>query len=108
MFFIIYSLLTGFLQQQINLLNNILLPVKTPYAYNRQESQPHQRQSQPHQQQSQAYEPQAKLVKQFKANEPCPQCGHQLEIRKAIRGKKIGLDYIGCRNFPQCQFYFWP
>ena len=29
-------------------------------------------------------------------------------FRSAFRGKKIGQDYIGCSDFPDCRFYFWP
>ncbi|RLA25572.1 MAG: hypothetical protein DRQ62_02190 [Gammaproteobacteria bacterium] len=38
----------------------------------------------------------------------CPECNHTLEVRTAIRGKKIGQNYIGCSHFPDCRFYAWP
>ncbi|MCN4144743.1 MAG: hypothetical protein LC437_06750 [Thiohalomonas sp.] len=30
-----------------------------------------------------------------------------MEIRQAIRGTKIGQNYIGCSHFPKCRFYSW-
>ncbi len=80
-------LLTAFLQQQINLLGSIITQTKKP------ETQ---------------YKPKLLSSKQFHSGDACPECGHKLEIRKAIRGKKTGMDYIGCSHFPDCRFYFWP
>ncbi|MCK5663120.1 MAG: topoisomerase DNA-binding C4 zinc finger domain-containing protein, partial [Thiotrichaceae bacterium] len=77
--------ISGFLQQQINLLKSIIKQIKQP-ALNSSNNQ--------------------KLT-QYKAGEACPECAHPLEIRQAIRGTKIGQNYIGCSNFPQCRFYTW-
>ncbi|WP_428357719.1 topoisomerase DNA-binding C4 zinc finger domain-containing protein [Methyloprofundus sp.] len=48
------------------------------------------------------------VVKVYKAGDSCPECHHALEIRSAIRGKKIGQNYLGCSHFPECRFYTWP
>jgi len=44
---------------------------------------------------------------QYQAGNPCPDCGKALEIRKAVRGTKIGQNYMGCSDFPKCRFYAW-
>jgi len=80
-------LVTGFLQQQINLLNAIITQIKNPQTQ---------------------HKPKHDSSTQYNAGDTCPECGHFLETRKAIRGSKIGMDYIGCSNFPECRFYFWP
>ncbi|MFK5984375.1 MAG: DNA topoisomerase III [Pseudomonadota bacterium] len=85
---------TDFIQQQINLLNGIVNQVKTgslivTRATTKVKTAP---QSTP----------------QYKTGDNCPECGNLLETRKAIRGNKIGLSYIGCTAFPGCRFYFWP
>jgi len=74
--------INGFLQQQINLLNSIIEQIKQPAANSRQSTQ-------------------------YQAGEACPDCGQPLEIRQAVRGKKVGQNYIGCTNFPECRFYSW-
>ncbi len=74
----------GFLQQQINLLKTIICQIKHPA-----ESTPPRRKN------------------QYKPGDPCPDCSHPLEARKAVRGKKIGQTYIGCTHFPDCRFYSW-
>ncbi len=77
----------GFLQQQINLLKAIISQIKQPAAaVNKSRSI---------------------QANQYKAGDPCPDCGHSLEIRQAVRGKKIGQNYIGCSHFPNCRFYSW-
>ena len=82
--------LNGFLQQQIVLLKGIVTQVKAPKTNNRLTNiHPH---SSIH----------------YKAGDTCPECNQPLEIRSAIRGKKTGQDYIGCSDFPDCRFYFWP
>ena len=78
-----------FLQQQINLLKAIISQVKQP-------------------RQAMATEPTGNSQsKQYQAGGSCPQCGHPLEIRKAVRGKKIGQDYLGCSHYPECRFFSW-
>ncbi|RKZ97560.1 MAG: DNA topoisomerase III [Gammaproteobacteria bacterium] len=77
--------INGFLQQQINLLKSIIKQIKQPGHKTGNNN---------------------KLTK-YKAGEACPECHHPLEIRQAIRGTKIGQNYIGCSNFPQCRFYSW-
>lgn len=77
----------GFLQQQINLLKAIISQIKQPAAVVNK-SRPIQ-------------------GSQYQAGDPCPDCGHSLEIRQAVRGKKIGQNYIGCSHFPDCRFYSW-
>ncbi len=77
----------GFLQQQVNLLKAIISRIKQPAAAS---DKTHQKQS-----------------KRYKSGDPCPDCGHLLEIRQAVRGKKIGQNYIGCSHFPECRFYSW-
>lgn len=78
-----------FLQQQINLLKAIISQVKNP---------------------GEKHTP-AKIVnnpaKRYQAGSSCPDCGHTLEIRQAVRGKKIGQDYIGCSQYPECRFFSW-
>lgn len=76
--------LNGFLQQQISLLKSIVMQVKNPMA--RQVGSP---------------------VK-YKLEDPCPTCGNKLEMRSAVRGNKVGQSYIGCSDFPNCRFYYWP
>ncbi|MFK5948867.1 MAG: DNA topoisomerase III [Methylococcales bacterium] len=76
--------LSGFLQQQISLLKSIVTLVKNPAEHK------------------------TGLSVKYKEGEICPKCGNKLEIRRAIRGGKVGQDYIGCNNFPSCRFYFWP
>ncbi len=84
--------INGFLQQQINLLKAIISQVKQPgYKPSSQRKKSVTRQT-----------------KHYRAGEACPECGHPLEVRQAVRGKKIGQDYIGCSHFPDCRFYFWP
>ncbi len=80
--------INGFLQQQISLLNAIVAQVKEPKTKHK-----------------------AKAIvakKSYKAGDSCPECTHRLEIRSAIRGSKIGQQYIGCSHFPACRFYTWP
>lgn len=79
--------INGFLKQQIDLLKTIVTQVKTPKINAKGIS---------------------KANAQYKAGDACPLCSHILEIRHAIRGKKVGQAYIGCNNFPDCRFYFWP
>jgi len=81
--------LNGFLQQQINLLKAIVVQVKSPATTNKALSTSTQ-------------------STQYRAGDKCPECANTLEIRSAVRGKKIGQDYIGCSHFPDCRFYFWP
>jgi len=81
--------LNGFLQQQINLLKAIVTQVKSP-AINAMSAK------------------RGADNTQYRAGEPCPKCTNTLEIRSAVRGSKIGQNYIGCSNFPECRFYFWP
>ncbi len=76
--------LSGFLQQQISLLKSIVTLVKNPAEHK------------------------TGLSVKYKEGGICPKCGNKLEIRRAIRGGKVGQDYIGCNNFPSCRFYFWP
>mgnify|MGYP001827003439 CR=1 FL=1 len=76
----------SFLQQQISLVNAIL------------------RQAGPSNL-SQAIKANNKPVTDFKN---CPACGQPLEIRKAVKGPRIGQEYIGCSHFPECRFYRWP
>ncbi|WP_198262915.1 DNA topoisomerase III [sulfur-oxidizing endosymbiont of Gigantopelta aegis] len=73
----------GFLQQQKNLLNSIIQQIKQPV--------PAKKTSNSH----------------YKAGDACPECQQPLEIRQAVKGKKIGQDYIGCSHFPECRFYSW-
>lgn len=77
--------ISGFLQQQISLLKAIISQIKQPALKTSR---------------------QQKLT-QYKAGDSCPDCGHPLEIRQAIRGTKIGQNYIGCSHFPKCRFYSW-
>jgi len=80
----------GFLKQQIDLLNAIVTQVKSPN--NR----------------TQVKANNSGLKKQVKAGDECPECKNLLETRSAIRGKRVGQNYIGCSNFPDCRFYYWP
>ena len=88
--------INGFLKQQIDLLKSIVTQVKAPKTNNRIQtkviSQTTNRDS----------------SKPVKAGDPCPECQNTLETRSAIRGKRVGQDYIGCSNFPDCRFYYWP
>lgn len=70
----------GFLQQQIDLLNSIINPLKTGKT---------------------------SIQTQTKISAACPECGKPLEIRKAVKGKRIGQDYIGCSGFPECRYFSW-
>jgi DNA topoisomerase III len=81
------QLVADFIQQQISLLNTIITQIKSPQTQ---------------------YKTRQQSSNQFNVGEPCPKCSHPLEIRKAIRGSKVGMDYIGCSHFPDCRFYFWP
>lgn len=81
--------INGFLRQQIDLLKSIVMQVKTPKNNRIQSST-------------------TKLLKQVKAGDLCPECNNTLEIRSAIRGARVGQDYIGCSHFPDCRFYYWP
>ena len=76
----------GFLQQQINLLNSILSQLK--------------------QGRHSALSSSASS-KKYQSGSACPQCGRPLEIRKAVKGKHIGQNYIGCSGFPDCRFFSW-
>jgi len=78
------TLVTTFLQQQVNLLGSIIYQLKHPHKVS------------------------APQAASYQAGDPCPQCGQQLEIRIAIRGSKTGQNYIGCSHFPDCRFYYWP
>jgi len=78
--------INGFLQQQMSLLNAIVTQVKEPKTTHKA----------------------IVANKAYKAGDSCPECTHKLEIRSAIRGKKIGQQYIGCSHFPECRFYTWP
>ena len=78
--------INGFLQQQILLLNTIVTQVREPQTKHK-----------------------ATVANtSYKVGDSCPECRHKLEIRSAIRGKKIGQQYIGCSHFPECRFYAWP
>lgn len=90
--------INGFLQQQILLLNAIVTQVKTPQT--KHQSTPAASNS--------IKNSSAHPAKQYQAGDPCPECNHTLEVRTAIRGKKIGQNYIGCSHFPDCRFYAWP
>jgi len=76
--------LNGFLKQQIDLLKSIVVSVKNPSAHKAVSSD------------------------KFKAGGDCPLCQNKLEMRSAVRGKKVGQNYIGCNDFPNCRFYYWP
>ncbi|MCW8930061.1 MAG: DNA topoisomerase III [Gammaproteobacteria bacterium] len=71
----------GFLHQQINLLKSIISQIKQPVKPQKMSS--------------------------YKAGDPCPDCGHSLEVRQAVRGQKVGQNYIGCSHYPDCRFYSW-
>ncbi len=79
--------INGFLHQQISLLKSIIHQVKHPTTSVNTSS--------------------AIQNNQYKAGDVCPDCGHSLEIRQAVRGPKIGQNYIGCCHFPECRFYSW-
>lgn len=34
----------------------------------------------------------------------CPQCNAELVERQALKGRHIGVKFLGCSNFPQCRF----
>ena len=78
--------INGFLKQQTDLLKTIVAQVKAPKFATKQ----------------------VKTSHQYKAGDSCPECGNMLEIRSAVRGKRVGQNYIGCSDFPDCRFYFWP
>ncbi len=79
------QLMQNFLQQQVSLLNAILTPLKPNFSAN-----------------------QAAVNTRYQAGQSCPECQSILETRQAIKGSKIGQSYIGCSNFPNCRFYYWP
>jgi DNA topoisomerase-3 len=87
--------INGFLKQQIDLLKAIVNQVKTPHTLNKSGVISNRATN-------------TAPAKQVKAGDPCPDCGNTLEIRSAIRGKRVGQDYIGCSHFPDCRFYLWP
>lgn len=95
------QLLNQFLQQQISFLRGLLSKTKVS-----QIKVSHIKDSQPNIPQN--YILQNKIFQIYKAGESCPECGNCLESRKAVRGNKVGMDYIGCSHFPECRFYFWP
>lgn len=76
-----------FLQQQIHFLKAIIGQIK-----------------QPHKQ----FEALHNSRQQYQAGDSCPDCRQKLETRRAIKGNKVGQNYIGCSNFPACRFYYWP
>ncbi len=76
-----------FLQQQIDLLKSIIRQLK-------QEKSPVQNSP-------------GTAKAGYPPGSACPECGQPLEIRKAIKGKRIGQDYIGCSGFPECRFFSW-
>lgn len=80
--------INGFLKQQTDLLQAIVRQVKGPKTHNTNSK--------------------TQLSKAVKAGDLCPECQNILEIRSAVRGKRIGQAYIGCNNFPDCRFYYWP
>jgi len=85
----------GFLQQQSNLVTAIISRIKKPEAaVNTAVNTTFNTTT-------------AIQNSQYKSGDACPDCGHLLEIRQAVRGKKIGQDYIGCSHFPECHFYSW-
>ena len=90
--------INGFLQQQINLVTTIVTQVKMPKNNYMNEIQSVNRITNANTDSSTHY----------RAGDPCPECKHTLETRSAVRGKKVGHNYIGCSNFPNCRFYFWP
>jgi len=77
----------GFLNQQISLLKSIIHQLKQPSMLQSN--------------------PQRKWSNQYQIGDPCPKCQNSLEVRQAVKGKKIGQDYIGCSHFPECRFYSW-
>ena len=90
--------INGFLKQQIDLLKSIVTQVKTPKSNNRIQAGRISRNTNAN----------TKPSKQVKAGDSCPECNNTLETRSAIRGKRVGQDYIGCSHFPDCRFYYWP
>ncbi len=46
--------------------------------------------------------------KDYQLSQPCPACGQPLEMRTAVKGQRVGQNYIGCSHFPACRFYHWP
>ncbi|MCK5191424.1 MAG: topoisomerase DNA-binding C4 zinc finger domain-containing protein, partial [Methylococcales bacterium] len=90
--------INGFLKQQIDLLKSIVMQVKTPKSNNRIQAGRISRNTNAN----------TKPSKQVKAGDSCPECNNTLETRSAIRGKRVGQDYIGCSHFPDCRFYYWP
>ena len=90
--------INGFLKQQIDLLKSIVTQVKTPKTNNRTQIKFTNRNK----------TAASKISKQVKVGDPCPECNNALETRSAIRGRRVGQDYIGCSHFPDCRFYYWP
>ncbi|ORU94744.1 MAG: hypothetical protein A6F70_09845 [Cycloclasticus sp. symbiont of Bathymodiolus heckerae] len=80
------------------LLNNIVTQVKTPQT----------KYQSTHVSPGSVTQASTHPAKQYQAGDLCPECNHPLEVRTAIRGKKIGQIYIGCSHFPDCRFYAWP
>ncbi len=84
--------LNGFLQQQINLLKSIIRQIKAPVNnYQTESNNIH-----------------SNVSIRYKAGDQCPECNNGLEVRSAVRGRKVGQKYIGCCDFPNCRFYCWP
>ncbi len=44
------------------------------------------------------------LRKRLSSNTICPKCGANLTERIANRGSKAGTKFLGCENYPKCQF----
>ncbi len=76
-----------FLQQQIDLLNSIIRQLK--------------------QGKSPVRDNPGTAEARYQPGSACPECGQPLEIRKAVKGKRIGQDYTGCTGFPECRFFSW-
>ncbi len=76
----------GFIQQQIDLLNSILSQLKQDRL---------------------SSSPKHSTSVKYQNGSACPQCGKPLEIRKAVKGRRIGQNYIGCSGFPDCRFFSW-
>ncbi|HIW74853.1 MAG TPA: topoisomerase DNA-binding C4 zinc finger domain-containing protein [Firmicutes bacterium] len=34
----------------------------------------------------------------------CPRCGSKLVIRTAAKGNRMGKQFWGCSNYPQCRY----
>lgn len=83
------ALMQSFLQQQINLLGAILSPLKPGVKIKSSRNK-------------------IPAKTQYQAGQSCPECQHQLETRQAVKGSKVGQNYVGCSNFPECRFYHWP